>query len=260
MKLEFRTLKADEIECRVGQCKENGCTLLLYQDSRCAMTLLDEVVGAMNWQREHNFKDGKLYCKISIYDETKNCWVSKEDVGVESNTEEVKGQSSDSFKRASVNWGIGRELYSSPFIWIPLETNEVITGNGKPKLSSKVSFSVSNIKYDNQRNIIGLVIKDNKGKERFSFEAKKVKEEVIPQPVAEPIINEPIDLEGLDTPKPPLNLLDKWELDIIAKNKSLTAMMKDFLGGIKYSEATADIKNAIARTMRVEMKQRGLIL
>ncbi|NOW12590.1 hypothetical protein B0H35_000004 [Clostridium acetobutylicum] len=47
-------------------------------------------------------------------------WISKQDVGTESNTEKEKGQASDSFKRACFNFGIGRELYTSPFIWIGL--------------------------------------------------------------------------------------------------------------------------------------------
>lgn len=117
MKLTFRDLRADEIDCRIAMVKENGITLLLYKDARCDMNILDETVGAFNWQRTHSRDNAN--CTVSIYDEEKRQWVSKEDTGTESNTEAAKGLASDSFKRACFNWGIGRELYTAPFIWVP---------------------------------------------------------------------------------------------------------------------------------------------
>ena len=119
MKLEFRKLKADEIECRIGQIKATGLTLLLYKDARCDMNVLDETVGPLNWKREHTRENRN--CIVSIYDEDKKEWIGKEDTGTESNTEADKGLASDSFKRACVNWGIGRELYTAPFIWVKKE-------------------------------------------------------------------------------------------------------------------------------------------
>lgn len=106
---KFRCLRADEIECRVQQVKDNGLILLLYKDARCDMIILDETVGAMNWQREHRRDNAN--CVVSIWDSEKCQWIRKEDTGTESNTEAEKGLASDSFKRACVNWGIGRELY-----------------------------------------------------------------------------------------------------------------------------------------------------
>lgn len=107
----IRRLRADEIEVRAAQCKANAkgevfASLLLYKDARCDQRLLDETFGPMNWQREHHIIDGNLYCTVSIWDENKKTWVSKQDVGVKSNTEEEKGQASDSFKRACFNWGV----------------------------------------------------------------------------------------------------------------------------------------------------------
>lgn len=116
---EFRDLTASEIECRVNTVSEKGCSLLLYKDARCDMKILDETVGRQNWQRTHEVINGNLFCNVSIYDEDKKEWVKKQDVGTESYTEKEKGQASDSFKRACFNWGIGRELYTAPFIWIP---------------------------------------------------------------------------------------------------------------------------------------------
>ena len=112
----FRDLRADEIEGRVAQAKENGVSLLLYKDARCDQNILDEVVGPFNWKREHT-RDNKN-CIVSIWDKEKGQWIGKEDTGTESNTEREKGLASDSFKRACFNWGIGRELYTAPFIWI----------------------------------------------------------------------------------------------------------------------------------------------
>lgn len=112
----FRPLRADEIECRIGQVKPNGLSLLLYKDARADQNILDETVGAFNWQRSHSRDNAN--CTVSIWDNAKGQWISKEDTGTESNTEAEKGIASDSFKRACFNWGIGRELYTSPKIWV----------------------------------------------------------------------------------------------------------------------------------------------
>lgn len=115
---KFRPLKAEEVEARISTIRENGLTLLLYKDARCDMNILDETVGPMNWQRSHCRENAN--CVVSIWDDGKKQWISKEDTGTESYTEKEKGIASDSFKRACFNWGIGRELYTAPFIWIPL--------------------------------------------------------------------------------------------------------------------------------------------
>lgn len=114
----FRTLRADEIDCRISRINKDGSglSLLLYKDARCDQNILDEVVGPYNWKREHT-RDNKN-CIVSIWDEEKGQWIGKEDTGTESNTEREKGLASDSFKRACFNWGIGRELYTAPYIFI----------------------------------------------------------------------------------------------------------------------------------------------
>lgn len=171
--MKFRALKASEIDCRIQSIGQNktkaiGATILLYKDARVDMNILDETVGAMNWQRGHSVIDGNLYCTISIWDETKEQWVTKSDVGTESNTEKEKGQASDSFKRAGFNWGIGRELYTAPFVYITLQDGEWYEGrDGKPKSNAK--FKVKDIAYDENRNIVKLVVVDSKGKVRYTF-------------------------------------------------------------------------------------------
>ena len=116
--MKFRTLTAEEVECRIGIVRDKGVSLLLYKDARCDMAILDETVGPENWQRAHEVVNGNLFCKVGIWRSQFSDWVWKQDVGVESRTEAEKGQASDAFKRACVNWGIGRELYTAPFIWI----------------------------------------------------------------------------------------------------------------------------------------------
>lgn len=62
--MEFRTLTEDEIELRVGATNQNGFSLLLYKNARVDMQLLDEVVGSMNWKREHSRDNAN--CIVSI--------------------------------------------------------------------------------------------------------------------------------------------------------------------------------------------------
>lgn len=160
----FRTLRADEIDCRVATVKSNGVTLLLYKDARCDMNILDETVGPLNWMRSHSRENAN--CTVSIWDAEKKLWVSKEDTGKESFTEKEKGLASDSFKRACFNWGIGRELYTAPFIWIPSDKCEIKQTGRKDQLGNDVltcydRFRVTQIVYDDNRNIIALAIKND---------------------------------------------------------------------------------------------------
>ena len=153
-KLEFRDLRADEIDCRVATVSEKGLSLLLYKDARCDMNILDETVGAYNWQRSHNRDNAN--CIVSIWDEDKKQWISKEDTGTESNTEAAKGLASDSFKRACFNWGIGRELYTAPFIWISAENCKIVKRNDG-KFTCYDKFSVKEITIKDKK-ITGLSI------------------------------------------------------------------------------------------------------
>jgi len=172
---EFRLLKADEISCRVNQINDKGLTLLLYKDARVDMDILDETVGCMNWKKEYT-RDNRN-CIVSIWDEEKKEWISKEDTGTESNNEAEKGLASDSFKRACVNWGIGRCLYTAPFIYIPASKVE-ITPKGN-KFTTYDKFHVEAIKYDKNRNIIALSIKNQNNKRVYLLEPpKEVKKEV----------------------------------------------------------------------------------
>lgn len=163
-----RLLRAEEIDVRVGSCSKSAkrASFLLYKDARCDMNILDEWAGPMNWTRSHSRDNAN--CTVSIWDEAKGVWVSKEDTGTESNTEKEKGLASDSFKRACFNWGIGRELYTAPQIWINL--NEKEYNGGKPY----VRFTVTDIKYDENRCISELVIMDEDLETRFHWKEGKI--------------------------------------------------------------------------------------
>lgn len=150
----FRTLTAREIECRVAQIKKTGLSLLLYKDARCDMAILDETFGTMGWQRHHSRENAN--CIVSIWDGEKQQWIDKEDTGTESNTEAAKGLASDSFKRACVNVGIGRELYTAPFIWVPSNLCEIKDNGGRFQCFDR--FEVTEIGYNQHREINHLVI------------------------------------------------------------------------------------------------------
>ena len=169
MEVKFRTLRPDEIECRVKQITNDYLVILLYKNSRVDMDLLDETVGPMNWSRRHCRDNAN--CVVSIYDADKHEWVSKEDTGTESNTEAEKGLASDSFKRACVNWGIGRELYSAPRIYV--KSTDCNVGQGRNgKSVCKDSFSVSRVNYNDARKIDQLELINNRtGKVVFCFPA-----------------------------------------------------------------------------------------
>lgn len=154
--MAFRKLKASEIDVRVATVKENGVSLLLYKDARVDQNILDETFGIFGWQRTHQEIGGRLYCTVSVCNTETGEWICKQDVGTESYTEKEKGQASDSFKRACFNLGIGRELYTAPFIWIPSNNVQIKNQNGTYKTFDR--FEVKSIGYDDEGNINQLEI------------------------------------------------------------------------------------------------------
>lgn len=196
MILEFRALRADEIDCRVSTINDKGLSLLLYKDARCDMNILDETVGPMNWERYHEIIGDRLYCTVSIYSEERCSWVEKQDVGTESYTEKEKGQASDSFKRACFNWGIGRELYTAPFIYIPSSFYSSTTKNGKPTTYDK--FVVDSISIDNHK-ITELAIKNTKtNKIVFNWENIQTKQKASTNVAEKPRTKTIIDERGYE--------------------------------------------------------------
>jgi len=165
----FRKLRADEIEVRVASVKQTGVQVLLYKNARCDMNVLDETVGAFNWQRDHKDLKGNMYAGIGIWDADKNQWIWKWDCGTESNTEAEKGEASDSFKRAGFAWGIGRELYTAPFTWFKASDANIENGKCFDK------FYVEFIEYDENRISYLRVVNKTTGK-AFSYGKAKTQE------------------------------------------------------------------------------------
>ena len=169
----MRRLEPEEIECRVAQVSAKGCSLLLYKTARVDRAILDETFGN-RWQNDFKVIDGKMYGGIGIYDSELKEWLWRWDCGVESNTEQEKGQASDCFKRAGFKWGIGIELYTAPFIWASVATKK--NEKGKYELENKFTkFFVKNIGYDERGTINNLVIVDDNGNTIFNLGKKAEK-------------------------------------------------------------------------------------
>lgn len=160
-----RLLKAEEIECRVSTINERGLSLLLFKDARVDQKILDETFGPFGWKRSHQVLDGNLYCTVEVWDQEKGQWVAKQDVGTMSYTEKEKGQASDSFKRACFNWGVGRELYTAPFIW--LGADQVDIQKRGDKYYTHDRFRVRSIGYNQEREIISLTLVNARGQEVY---------------------------------------------------------------------------------------------
>lgn len=164
-------LTAKDVELRTAQIKKTNygvyITLLVYKDARVDMKMLDKMFGPLGWQRHHREVNGHLYCTISVYDKENGCWIEREDVGTPSNTEEVKGESSDSFKRAGFNFGIGRELYDAPNIRFKLDDGEYSEYNGKT--TSYAKFRVAEMEYDAEKGeFTKFTVVDSNGNVRFA--------------------------------------------------------------------------------------------
>ena len=160
--IEFRPLTAEDVEVRVSQVTQNGVQLLIYKDSRVDMRLLDETVGPENWQCEYQSIDGKLFCGIGCRFGDGN-WVWKWDTGTPSNMEAQKGEASDAFKRAGFKWGIGRELYTAPNIWVPRDKCKKIREGRNGKEQCYDDFHVTEMAVEDGR-IVMLQICNNTNK------------------------------------------------------------------------------------------------
>ena len=169
---KFRLLTESDIECKVKKVTAKGAVLLLYKTARTDMDILDETVGAENWTCDYRDIKNNLYCRIGI--RFPDDWVYKEDCGIESREDgegnEKKGEASDAFKRAGFKWGIGRELYTAPFIFIPVDKMNV-QGDGT-RFRTYDTFRVERIAYDDNRRISGLaIINNNTGKRCFVWQS-----------------------------------------------------------------------------------------
>ena len=216
-----RLLKADEIECRVSVISEKGLSLLLYKDARVDQKILDETFGMFGWKRSHQCIDGNLYCTVEIRDQETGEWITKQDVGTTGYAEKEKSQASDSFKRACFNWGIGRELYSAPFIWIPASKVQLQKKNDRYYCSE--NFHVTGITYSESREITGLSITNDSGEIVFDWKLQNRsagrKEPDKKEPVRKTPEKEPDKADGAKKPS-----LTKEQMDGLATELERTGV------------------------------------
>ena len=173
--MKFRELKADEIEVRVSRVTNAGVELLLYKDARCDMRILDETVGAANWQCDYYEHKNTLFCRVGILvdrvlGDNNSEWVWKANAGAPSNMEAQKGEASDAFKRACFCWGIGRELYTAPRIFVYADKCVKLSQGKNGKMQCYDQFRVAKVAIEDGR-ITGIrIVNDsNNGAIVFSW-------------------------------------------------------------------------------------------
>lgn len=122
---------SSEVKFRIGarnRDKTKGIALA-YIDARNVQNRLDEVVGCANWKLEFVELPDAIKCRLSL--RINGEWITKEDVssiervgenaGADAVDMAKKGDHSDAFKRAAVQWGIGRYLYGYDSGWLELK-------------------------------------------------------------------------------------------------------------------------------------------
>ena len=201
-----RLLKANEIEIRVGNISEKMVKFLLYKDARCDRNILNELYGKFGWQSSFERKGEQLFCKISVFDEKTNQWISKEDCGIESqqtDNNKYKAEASDAFKRACYQWGIGEELYTMKNMVLYGEgyTQEKKTSKGKYELKKEYDYlDVVDVEYNNDNEIESVVVENSCNKITF-FRSKKAVVEVKKKTIEKQSANNkgvPVDIATID--------------------------------------------------------------
>lgn len=112
-----------EVKFKPAVVKGNRAMALAYIDARLVMDRLDEVVGPGNWKDSYEFlPSGIVVCALSVRVPGSSEWVTKVDVGGQSEQEDdgdkTKAAVSDALKRAAVKFGLGRFLYRLPAQWV----------------------------------------------------------------------------------------------------------------------------------------------
>lgn len=150
-------LTPEDIEVKIKQVTKSGALALIFKTARTDRRILNQVYGPLNWTSDYKTVKDNLYCGIGIRESSDQDFVWKWDCGIESRSDddgnEKKGEASDAFKRAGFQIGIGEELYSSPLIWLDVETVE--KGNGKWVLKDPFAkYVVTHIAYNEETRVI----------------------------------------------------------------------------------------------------------
>lgn len=236
----MRLLKASEIEAKIKQVSEKGVVILLYKTARTDMDILDEEFGPMNWQSEYREIKENMYAGIGVKNTETGEWVWKWDCGIESRADgdgnEKKGEASDAFKRAGFKWGIGRELYTAPFIFIPADAVE-LKKTQKGGLACYEKFDVKSIEYNEKtREIKKVTITNSKGRVVWSNDHSTPAEKPATKP-AEKAESAPVQI-------PVGNLSNKCALDIMAADS--TTDLISIYNAYATTEPIMDLKAACA--------------
>lgn len=184
---KFPLLQKQQIEVKVKKVVQSGAILLLYKTARTDMDILDSTVGPQNWTNDYREIKGNLYCGIAIRNGDE--WIWKWDCGIESRSDgdgnEKKGEASDAFKRAGFRWGIGRELYTAPFVFAMLPTEKQGAGY---RLAGTPKFRVDEIAYqDDAISRLRIMCETrNTETEVFRFGMQGAPQRKPPSPAAQP--------------------------------------------------------------------------
>lgn len=110
-------LGPDEVTWKIQSFTKTGNTIVVpYIDNRAVLDRFDECFGQVGWKNELKSLDGGFVCGISV--KVGEEWITKYDGASLTSIEPVKGGISDSMKRAGNQWGLGRDLYSYPRVFV----------------------------------------------------------------------------------------------------------------------------------------------
>lgn len=257
--INFRDLTPDDVEVRVAMARKNGVSLLIYKDARVDQAILDETVGQMNWRKSYQMIKDNLYCSIDLWDEEKKQWVSKQDCGVESNTEKEKGEASDAQKRAGFVWGIGRELYSAPFIWVS-EKDCKIEEKSKGVYACKDRFSVSVMTVENKKIVDLQIVNESTNKTVFVFgssKAQPTKREAEPvksqtKKTETPVVR-PVAAKPAPAAKEIMSLEDALNYQLPSKNGDKLISLRSMVSKC----TTSDAEKKLLDYLRSEVKKKS---
>lgn len=133
-----KPIQPNEIEWRVSNSKNGKMLVVPYITNRCVMDGFDEAFTPAGWQNTFSeWRDKGVKCGIGV--KIDNEWVWKYDGADESNIEATKGGFSDSMKRVAVQWGLGRDLYNYPAVYIEADGG-YIPSWAKKKLHNMVAY------------------------------------------------------------------------------------------------------------------------
>jgi len=228
----MKPLDDSEIELRIGSASAlKGFSILAYKTARADVKRLNDVCGLL-WKNRYFYDDKELLCcEISVYDNETKQWISRSDVGTESQTEKEKGSYSDAMKRAGFKFGIGAELYEFPFIWVKWDKWHK---NTRGKDVPTVNLSGWQVKYMTDETYKAMIVYDGYGKIMWSNHGDK--KPTVP------------DIEPLDVLKKKVKKAFKM-LNYSESNENL--MIEEYLG----DKPIAEDYEMLLKKLRNEYKQ-----